>query len=1526
MKKVTVILICVLVLALAASMVGVSVFASADASTVESKRTLRVAHVSDMHIQIEEYCNDYSSAYRSAAGGTKMLGQSYSAAKTALDRIVAMEDAPLYVFVTGDNTSNGELANSIAVANLLKETTAAMRARPGYEGFQIFMIPGNHDLFNQHAESFMPAPDDPAWLACTTAEEKIAYLENFSGRGTQTTTYLQFMTLYSDFGYCNCPDRKVGVHIDACGMADGCSLEFFYESEYWYDDTTVRTGDRPVAVSPIQTVDADLDPSGAYTYAEEYAGNGLVPTVPSASAMEKFENSSLDYEVLAEYYRHGACSYIARVDGMTVVAYDGNNYDYEALDEEETELDVLTSLGWHEATGGHISDRQLQWSLTSIQPDVAEGDLVVSLAHANVLPHFDTEDEVISLFTYDNWEDMVANMANNGLRYAFTGHQHTFDIESKVTQDGNIFYDFEAGSTSSFGSGYRVLDFTTTFYKDGNISEDVVSNIDTLRWNTKLDGQDAFAYGQVVVAPDGTLQKQTTYQRDPDGNLEDIAEFLGRGTYNLISDMVGGWVNDALFDRLRGMVSGLADSEMAGDLYPLICDAIDQLETLGMYPMHIAPDGTFTMAEQIDPEYNLLDYAKDLVGYLLNYDFSYGTVAGGVRLNEILWRVYGGHLLGSSGMEGIPQAEALLAKLDSGEFLAFAVDLIYRSLVPQLEALLNAPIYWGEGVEYETLEGTSPTVTAADCANGRGLDLSENGAALMDFSIKVGPLSLNIGSILRNNADLGSLLRVVKSVPAIVYNLFGNGDEEAPAIDPDNMMLNIVESILSMDLDGILDMVVGYIEKIDEYGSVGLTLKGELLDKYVTEAFNRNLGSYGTYVLRSMIYDDSPDGTTWTDDGSYCPITNTVDFKVYGLHEGKVAYATPDGRDCAYYSGKKVAVTPTTENGLLPGKITLAPVITDGVLDTTAIKLRWFTQYERDVFDTTAPVGYVLLGEGEKEERIAVTAENMLLEYPTIDLGITYLNLTYAFRQYNCYEVILTDLEPNTTYSYKLGDGDSVWTPAYSFTTGSENGGFEVLAITDIQGSVVGNYADSAPNVDAALKDRDPAFIISCGDNVDKGSNINQWTWLLDLQSNAWANHAFVTAAGNHEDSDYSISTIVALPNGATVQESGFYYSYNHQNVHFVVLNTNDLGADNALAEEQYDWLVEDLDTANADEDIQFTVVLLHKGPYTAGSHAFDKDVIALRAQLTPLFAEAGVDLVLQGHDHTYSVSEFINAEGQAVAPTQDAEGRFVAPEGVLYVNLGTMGDKFYNYIYSPDVPLMDRTYSPIHHAIADYRTADGSLELTETPVYTYLAAQDGQLSLCTYAVVEGERYLVDKLVLVQESSQEERAPIRVLGHDFSASDLTSISLYALSSGAEGADCTYYLAYNLGELLASKQDSREFVYQQRVKHATKSVFVVVAKGNDVDALATAEPFIVALSEEGNVELALSDLRISPKGGSLYDENGNLSGWVIALIVVVIVVVAVAITCVCVFVPRKKKQAAEAASKEDEPTSGESENE
>ena len=123
-------------------------------------------------------------------------------------------------------------------------------------------------------------------------------------------------------------------------------------------------------------------------------------------------------------------------------------------------------------------------------------------------------------------------------------------------------------------------------------------------------------------------------------------------------------------------------------------------------------------------------------------------------------------------------------------------------------------------------------------------------------------------------------------------------------------------------------------------------------------------------------------------------------------------------------------------------------------------------------------------------------------------------------------------------------------------------------------------------------------------------------------------------------------------------------------------LNTNIQGA-SGFSQEQYDWLVSELENNTA----TWTIVAMHYPVYSAGRYGSLPDLKAtseaLRAQLHATFAEYGVDVVLQGHDHVVSRTKPMDASGN---PSSEAwelvDGvRYSRnPQGVIYTMTGTSG------------------------------------------------------------------------------------------------------------------------------------------------------------------------------------------------------------------------------------------------------------
>lgn len=145
-------------------------------------------------------------------------------------------------------------------------------------------------------------------------------------------------------------------------------------------------------------------------------------------------------------------------------------------------------------------------------------------------------------------------------------------------------------------------------------------------------------------------------------------------------------------------------------------------------------------------------------------------------------------------------------------------------------------------------------------------------------------------------------------------------------------------------------------------------------------------------------------------------------------------------------------------------------------------------------------------------------------------------------------------------------------------------------------------------------------------------------------------NHDYTPTPNNYRIEDPLIAyfNIFSVPTkgeaGGIPSNSKAYYSYNYANIHFVSLDSyGQEGADRSMFSResgQMKWLEEDL-KANKQK---WTIVYWHHPPYSMGSHNSDteNDLKTIREGVVPILEKYKVDLVLNGHSHTYERSQMI--------------------------------------------------------------------------------------------------------------------------------------------------------------------------------------------------------------------------------------------------------------------------------------------
>ena len=260
--------------------------------------------------------------------------------------------------------------------------------------------------------------------------------------------------------------------------------------------------------------------------------------------------------------------------------------------------------------------------------------------------------------------------------------------------------------------------------------------------------------------------------------------------------------------------------------------------------------------------------------------------------------------------------------------------------------------------------------------------------------------------------------------------------------------------------------------------------------------------------------------------------------------------------------------------------------------------------------------------------------------------------------------VTLTSLAINTQYYYAIGSatqtlqGDA----ANYFKTMPAVGSVQKIRIMAM--GDMGNNSTNQVNVRNAYTafngtNYTDAWIL-LGDNAyNNGTDAEYQTNFFNIyQGSITKNHVLWPAPGNHDYAQSSARQLdhiipyydmFTLPKngeaGGVASNTEAFYSYNYGNTHFVALDSYGWETGNTRLYDtlgpQMVWLKQDL-AANTQ---QWTVVYFHHPPYTKGSHNSDTEteLINMRTRVVRILERYKVDLVLNGHSHSYERSLLIN-------------------------------------------------------------------------------------------------------------------------------------------------------------------------------------------------------------------------------------------------------------------------------------------
>jgi 3',5'-cyclic AMP phosphodiesterase CpdA len=967
-----------------------------------------------------------------------------------------------------------------------------------------------------------------------------------------------------------------------------------------------------------------------------YDGENLVVSSKNSTLRDEIDTSPEEFETLYKNFGFTAEGdgyynrYKAKADnseGSLSYAVDINDdYRLIALDAMMYSPDTTDSGEAEQETGGKMSEEFLNWAVAETEKAVKDGKTVIGMCHNNLVPHMETQVDILDQFVLFNWQEVTDALAKAGMHYVVSGHSHMQDVASYVTDSGNEMHEITTSSILSYPNMFRTVTMDTYAtgrieceYRTHDVDETIPVYINGVAqpkpfkyqtWKYNFGGDD------IKNFVTNLLQYQLRY-----GFGKDVKD--AGGLYKYLTNMLD--FNELMTDLIGNEILGGVTATAVKGLLRSLCNQLEKAYLTDY-------DATVELVSEILDTFlnvEISDYPstafKDTLGF--------GSEGDKGTVSDLASTVLANHCVNNEDPKNDKFLMSALERFDNGE----NAELIFNALLDMVvEQLLVDNI------------------------------LNE---------IKIDPVSLGLGFIGNNSAN--ETLAYIKSI-------VGENDLLSLSLTD---VVSIILSLGVLDGDTVTEVVLSF------------------LDEYLTESQFDIIDQEFYRIMKDFTHDENPG--------------------YMADHEGKFVYDGP------------VEVPLSQKNLRLPSHI----AVTLGEDAATERYISYYTKYSITATDVQV-VPYSENPDFSKGSTVNAKIETKcdvetLREWPAIDLG--FIGIIYHKEYVNRHYVRISGLKPDTKYCYRLGDSQKGWWSEVGVIDTADNSdSFGFFHMTDPQSTTERQYEEVfAPAVELAFKNHDADFIVNTGDFVDDGRSFIQWQRMFN-STDVLMDTAIMGVAGNHESKgDYALDYYFNFPNAPEQDKiTGVYYSFDYNNAHFAVLNSNNLGEDNGLSAEQIEWLKADMNASDAD----WKFVALHKAPYSNGSHFDDDDVIAIRAQLQGLMPELGIDVVFQGHDHVFMRSDVMN--NNAVVETETTNVSYngldytakVEPNGTIYSINGTIGVKHYKA-------------KPVEETSKLMPNGETVLYL-EVPSYSYIQIDGDMLYFDSYAVEGDKETRVDQFAI----------------------------------------------------------------------------------------------------------------------------------------------------------------------------------
>lgn len=282
--------------------------------------------------------------------------------------------------------------------------------------------------------------------------------------------------------------------------------------------------------------------------------------------------------------------------------------------------------------------------------------------------------------------------------------------------------------------------------------------------------------------------------------------------------------------------------------------------------------------------------------------------------------------------------------------------------------------------------------------------------------------------------------------------------------------------------------------------------------------------------------------------------------------------------------------------------------------------------------DTTITKGVAQIAKATVNSGFKATSTSFDAKTEEFDLGLYKRNQSLLVHYHS---VVFTDLEPDTQYVYRVGDGELYWSEWIQFRTAKKGyAPTQFVYFGDAQNNVLEHWSrvirkayQTAPNA---------AFVIHAGDLINDAHKDQEWAEWYKAGGFIHSQWTAIPVVGNHEfwhlkNREGRMLSIQWKPQFTLPVEQELdpklhetVYTVDYQDVRVIVLNSND------LLEEQTDYVRKQLESSTA----KWNILTCHHSIFAP---AVGRDFQFARENWKPLLDKYNVDLVLNGHDHTYA-------------------------------------------------------------------------------------------------------------------------------------------------------------------------------------------------------------------------------------------------------------------------------------------------